>query len=297
MPPLTRQGNPALTREQLLQILFGPLVAANVILASGVRIEDAPTAVPLKVPKITDVPAAGWYSEGETIADSDAPTDFLTLLDAGLRSVKVWLPMSSEIIRNSPLGLDDAFRAQLVFSVSRELEKAFINGDPTPDVDGNHNPEGILRWAGTQELDMLGGNPGLDDFAAMITLLENAFAVPSVWLMSPSMWNHVRTTKDTLERYQLNPAPGGDTTKSLFGIPVTTSPYLAEATGNESSVILMDASYVIVARDNAPEARLFTETLAQQDSVALRVTTRMDIGPIWSQAVAIMRNATHVVAP
>src|SRR5438874_2184953 len=113
--PLTRRGSPALTREELVNVLTMPLLQANVLLASGPRIYDAPTAVPLKIPRLTDVSASGWYSEGQEIADSEAPTDYLTLLPPTLKSVKTWLPMSSEVIRNSPLALDAAMRDQLVF--------------------------------------------------------------------------------------------------------------------------------------------------------------------------------------
>src|SRR5581483_4704551 len=291
--PLTRRGNPALTREELVNILTMPLVQANVVLNSGVRIYDAPTAVPLKIPKISQISASDWYAEGETIADSEAPTDYLTLLPPTLKSVKTWLPMSSEVIRNSPLALDAAMRDQLVFSVSRLLEIAFFTGDSTPDTHGNTTPQGMLNWTGTQKADMAGEVPGLDDFAHMITLLENAFATPKVFWMTPSMWNNVRTLKDTLERPLLNPQPAAQTPKSLWGVPVVTSVHLAEATGGQSAVILADTDYIAVGRDNAPEARLFTETLAKNDEIALRVTARYDIGAIWPQAVVIMQNAAY----
>ena len=190
--PLTRRGNPALTREELVNVLTMPLAQANVVLNSGVRIYDAPTAVPLKIPKLTNFSASGWYAEGETIADSEAPTDYLTLLPPTLKSVKTWLPMSSEVIRNSPLALDAAMRDQLVFSVSRLLEIAFFKGDATPDGNGNHTPQGILNWAGTQRVNLAGAAPTLDDFARMIGLVEAAFATPRRFWMSPQMLTYVR---------------------------------------------------------------------------------------------------------
>src|ERR1051326_3024828 len=115
-PPLTRVGSPALTREELLNILTMPLAQQNVILNSGVRIFDAPQATPLKIPKLSSFSNSGWYAEGETIDDSEAPTEYLTLLPPTLKSCKTWLPMSSEVIRNSPLALDAAMRDNLVFS-------------------------------------------------------------------------------------------------------------------------------------------------------------------------------------
>jgi HK97 family phage major capsid protein len=295
-PPLTRVGSPALTREELVNILTMPLAQTNVVLNSGVRIYEGTTATPLKIPKLTEFSVSGWYAEGETIADGEAPTDYLTLLPPTLKSVKTWLPMSSEVIRNSPLALDAAMRDQLVFSVSRLLEIAFLKGDSTPDADGNHTPQGVLNWAGTQTTDMAGVAPTLDDFAAMITDLENAFAQPRRWFMTPSMWNLVRTMKDTLERYQLNPQPTGDTTRSLWGIPVTTTVHLADATAGQSSIILADTEFIAVGRDQAPEARIFTETLAKNDEIALRVSCRYDIGPIWPQAIVILNNAAEVAA-
>jgi HK97 family phage major capsid protein len=274
-----------------------PLVQANVVLAAGVRIFDAPTAVPLKIPRLTDISASDWYAEGEEIADSDAPTDYLTLLPPTLKSVKTWLPMSSEVIRNSPLALDANFRDNLVFSVSRTLERAFFNGDPTPDANGNHIPQGILRWAGTQRIDLAGAAPTLDDFASMIGRLEAAFATPRRFWMSPQMLTHVRTLKDAYGRYQLAPNPTVEAGMVLFGIPITTSVYLNEATGTESSVILADTDLIAVGRDQSPEARMFTETLAKTDEIALRVSCRYDIGAIWPQGVCILDNADTVTAP
>ena len=296
-PPLTRRGSPGLTREELVNVLTMPLAQANVVLNSGVRIYDAPTAVPLKIPKLTQFSASGWYAEGETIADSEAPTDYLTLLPPTLKSVKTWLPMSSEVIRNSPLALDAAMRDQLVFSVSRLLEIAFFKGDATPDGNGNHTPEGILNWAGTQRVDLLGALPTLDDFGRMIGMVEAAYATPKVWWMSPQMLTHARLLKDEYGRFQLAPNPQVQAGMVLFGIPVNVTTHLNEATGTQSSVILADTEFIAVGRDNAPEARIFTETLAKQDEIALRVTCRYDIGPIWPQAIAIMDNAETVTGP
>lgn len=299
MPPLTRVGSPALTVEQLLEILYTPLAQVNRYLASGVPIRDAPQATPLKIPKLTEFSASDYYSEGEEIADSDAPTDYLTLLPPTLRSIKTWLPLSSEVIRNSPLALESNMRDQLIFSVNRKLETEFFKGTGTPIATGphagDHGMVGVLNWAGTQKTDMAGVAPTLDDFANMITDVESAFAVPRVFFMTPKMWGHVRLMKDTLERPLLNPQPSGETGKSLWGVPVQTSAHLAEATGNESSVILADTEQMIVARDLSPEARIFDQTLAKTDELAIRVVTRMDTGSIWPQGIAILENATHIV--
>ena len=82
----------------------------------------------------------------------------------------------------------------------------------------------------------------------------------------------------------------------LFGIPVSTTVHLNEATGTESSVILADTDLIAVGRDQAPEARIFTETLAKSDEIALRVSTRYDIGPLWPQGICILDNADTVAA-
>lgn len=396
-PPLTRVGSPALTREELVNILTMPLAQQNVILNSGVRIYDAPTATPLKLPKLTAYSNSGFYAEGDTIADTDAPTSYLTLLPPTLKSVKTWLPMSSEVIRNSPLALDAAMRDNLVFSVSRTLEKAFLTGDATPDANGNRTPAGILTWAnrvnevqtvtitggptggtwtltfngqstspinynaaastvatalaalstigpnnvavsgsaggpytvtfqrdlgsrdialmtaisaltggttpavgvaettkgvdGTQSIDKAGGSPSLDDVAGMINLLENAFATPRRFFMTPNMLTHMRLLKDGYGRFMLEPNPTVERGMLLFGIPVSTTVHLTSATAGQSSVVLMDTELIAVARDLAPEARIFTETLAKQDEIALRVSARYDIGSIWPAGVCVMKNA------
>ena len=297
MPPITRRENPALTQEELLQLLYMPLAQVNVFLASGVPVRDAPQATPLKVPKLTEYSASNYYAEGETIADSDAEFDYLTLLPPTLMSIKTWLPLSSEVIRNSPLALESNMRDQLVFSVSRKLEIEFFKGAGTPRVDapyaGNHGMTGVLNWAGTQKTDMAGANPTLDDFAMMIGDVEAALATPRRFFMSPRMLTYLRTQKDEYGRYQLQPNPQAEAGMVLFGIPVSTTIHLDNGDGT-SAVVLMDTEQVIVARDLSPESRIFDQTLAKSDEIALRVVTRMDVGSIWPQGISIMTNADHV---
>jgi HK97 family phage major capsid protein len=109
------------------------------------------------------------------------------------------------------------------------------------------------------------------------------------------MLTAIRTYKDLYGRYMLEPSPTAQAGMVLFGIPVSTTVHLDNGDGT-SSVILMDTEQAIVARDLSPEARIFDQTLARTDEIALRVTTRYDTGSVWPQGIAILTNASHVPA-
>ena len=49
------------------------------------------------------------------------------------------------------------------------------------------------------------------------------FAVPDLFITSPSSWSALRRIKDTLNRYILSPDPSQGQVNSLWGVPVVTT--------------------------------------------------------------------------
>jgi HK97 family phage major capsid protein len=49
------------------------------------------------------------------------------------------------------------------------------------------------------------------------------FAVPDLFITSPSSWSALRRIKDTLNRYILSPDPSQGQVNSLWGVPVITT--------------------------------------------------------------------------
>jgi HK97 family phage major capsid protein len=49
--------------------------------------------------------------------------------------------------------------------------------------------------------------------------------------------------------------------------------------------------YVVVVRDNAPSVFVSNERLADQDSIAIRVTTRFDLAVTQPEAVLVLTAA------
>jgi HK97 family phage major capsid protein len=59
----------------------------------------------------------------------------------------------------------------------------------------------------------------------------------------------------------------------IAGVPVKTTTQIPDDT-----VLLVDFSQVAIARDQDVSVRIFDQALAQSDSLAVRVTSRWDLG-------------------
>lgn len=151
MPPLGRLANPQLTREQVLSVLVQPLMQQNVFLAAGPELFDSDGSQ-IRIPKLQGSTPPGWYAENEQIGESDVEFDSIILLPPTLKSVKVLVPMSNEILRQSVIALEAALRDRLVYDVSKQLDYAFFEGDGLADANGNKVPLGMLNWSAVSEV-------------------------------------------------------------------------------------------------------------------------------------------------
>lgn len=147
MPPIGRIANPQLTREQVESILVLPLMQENKFLAAGPRMFDSDGSQ-IRVPKLVGTTGPGWHAENEQITEAQATFDSVILLPPTLKSVKVLVPMSNEILRQSVIALEAALRDRLVYDVSRALDYGFFQGSGAADANGNKVPLGMLNWPG-----------------------------------------------------------------------------------------------------------------------------------------------------
>lgn len=149
--PVGRITNPQLTREQVLSILVLPLMQANTFLAAGPRIFDSDGSQ-IRIPKLVTTTGPGWHGENEQITEADPDFDSIILLPPSLKSVKVLVKMSNEILRQSVIALEAALRDRLVYDLSKVLDMAFFSGDGAVDAAGNKVPLGMLNWSAADEV-------------------------------------------------------------------------------------------------------------------------------------------------
>lgn len=272
----TTSNNSTLLQTQVANILVQPLEAASIVLSSGVRIFD--TAGPLRIPKLTAGASVGFVAEGATIPEADVSFGEVSLMPSTLKSLKVLIRFTNELLRQSVIGLDATLRQRLVTDVSNALDTALLTGAGT-----SNTIKGLINQTGVQtgELDVADADSLLD----AIALASAAEVTPNRWFISGADFIALRKLKEATgsKKYLLESDVSSGPTYRLFGIPVTVTNKLA--TGK---AVLADTTQIAVARDIAPTVKLLDQTFATTDEQAIRVVTRYDIGLLHPEAVIVL---------
>ncbi len=302
--PASTASLPELTAEQVQRILIKPLEQKSVFLAAGPRIFDVTAAGPVRIPKLVGMDEPAWYGENELISEVEADTTEVVLLD-GIKSLKSITRFSGEMARSSIVALDAALQDRMVLDCASKMDTAFIAG--TGDVmNGKRTtPQGILNYAGVQEITNVEAL-SLDDLhdAVGLLLAANVDTARCRWMMTSRDFVALRKIKSATgsNAYVLQPDPTQDTAYRLLGLPVTITNRIpvsaddpATTTVNEggrTSVVLADFSQIAVARDMAPSVKILTERYADYDQCGIRVVARYDAAPLNPEAVVVLRGVT-----
>lgn len=270
-------SNPTLLQDQVASLLIQPLEAASVVLSSGVRVFD--TSSELRIPKLVSGSTPTFVAENGLIPDTaDVAFDEVKLMPNARTSIKTIMRFSSELTRQSVIGIDAVLKARLVKDVSDLLDDALLAG-----AGASNSIKGVLNQTGvtTGELDVTDPDSLLDAIAAL-----NALEVtPNRWFLSGADFAALRKLKEgtASNRYLLEPDPSKAGGSTLFGIPATVTNKLPAG-----KAILADTSTIAVARDVAPSVTVLSERYAEYDQVGLRVTCRYDLGLLHPEAVAVL---------
>jgi HK97 family phage major capsid protein len=260
--------------------LVQPLQQASTFLSAGPVLIDSNS--PVRIPRLAATSNVGFVAAGAVIPDSGIAPDEIDALPSSLESLKAWVPLSNELIRGSAVtGLSALLEARVVTDVANALDAALYTGSGASNtIKGLTNVSGIQ----TGTLDVTDLNTILDG----VTLLQGANAQPNRLFLNPSDWNAFRKIQrgTTNKAYVLDPDAHAADTFALFGIPVTVTNRLAVG-----KAIIADMRYVVVVRDTAPSVFISNERLADQDSIAIRVTTRFDLAVTQPEAVLVLTAA------
>lgn len=270
----TTTANPELLQSQVASLLVQPLEAASVVLSSGVRIFD--TSGPLRIPKLTAGATVGFVGESTQIPEAGVDFDEVTLMPSTLKSLKVLIRFSNELLRQSVIGLDATLKQRLVTDVSNALDTALLTGDGAANTIA-----GILNQSGSQV-----GTLDVTDADCLLDAIAQASAVeatPNRWFISGQDFIALRKLKDGQQRYLLESDVTKDATYALFGIPVTVTNKLTQGTA-----VLADTTQIAVARDLAPSVTMLSERYAEYDEQAIRVVTRYDMAALHPEAIVVL---------
>lgn len=284
-------ANTTLLQSQVASLLVQPLEQASSFLASGPVIIDSSDSV--RVPRIVNGVTAGFVAEGAQISDGDVAFDEVTLLPSTLKSLKVLVRVSNELIRQSVVGLDAVLQQRLITDVGNALDAALWDGAGT-----SNTIKGILRATGiaTGTLDLTDADSLIDGLATAQGNKVN----PTHWVMTSTTFATLRKLKiaapgtltdQDFRQYLFDPTGiQGGTAFQLFGLPVIITDNIPLATA-KARVALVDFSKVVVARDVDAQVKILDQTWGDFDSVGIRVVTRYDVALLQSKAVTVLTEA------
>lgn len=270
----------SLIQSEVQQLLVQPLAQASTFLAAGPVIIDSNS--PVRIPRISSASAPAFVAAGQLISDGAVGFDEIDALPSSLESLKVWLPISNELIRGSAVnGLSSLLQTRLVTDVANTLDAALYTGAGT-----SNTIKGLTSVSGVQTgaLDVTDLNSILDGLA----LLYAANAQPNRIFLNPADFVAFRKIQRGTDNkaYVLDPDAHAAEQFNLFGVPVTVTNRLASG-----KAIIADMRFVVVVRDTAPSVGIFEQTLANYDSLAIRVTARFDLAVTQPEAVLVLTAA------
>lgn len=271
------ENSPELISEQVANLLVQPLEAASVMLSSGFRIID--TAGPLRIPTIASGFTASYVEELEPIPEASGDLGEISLLPSTLNGIKSYTVLSNELVRNSAVGVSQLLQQRLVHDVASKLDTELLSGTGTGEtITGLLNQPGVTRGTFTS------GDPD-SVLVGLATAAGNDVNVDTVFLNSADFFG-LQGAKTTDGQYLLSPDPTAPMRYSIFGVKVVVTNKVPVGTA-----VAVDSSMVVIARDQNPTVSVFTETEAKRDAVAIRATTRFDIGLLHPAGVTILSGA------
>lgn len=263
---------------KIADMLIEPLAQASVILQSGVTVFNS--SEPLRVPTLTGNVNPAWVGENEQIPDS-ADLDFgeIELMPTNLKSIKTLTRVSNELIRMAKIGVSGVLQRRIVTDVRDKLDTALLTGDGA-----SNTVTGLINQTGVTQGTWDAADP--DSILDALATMAGNEASPTGLTMNGTDFTAVRKLKDTTGRYMLQPDLSSAGRYQLHGIPVRVTNKLPQGTA-----VLADWSDVAIVRDIDPTITLDASRYLEFDQMAIRCTTRYDLGVLRSESVMVLTEA------
>lgn len=263
---------------KIADMLIEPLAQASVILQSGVTVFNS--SEPLRVPTLTGNVNPAWVGENEEIPESDE-LDFgeIELMPTNLKSIKTLTRVSNELIRMAKIGVSGVLQRRIVTDVRDKLDTALLTGDGA----GN-TVTGLINQTGVTQGTWDAADP--DSILDALATMAGNEASPTGLTMNGTDFTAVRKLKDTTGRYMLQPDLSSAGRYQLHGIPVRVTNKLPQGTA-----VLADWADVAIVRDIDPTITLDASRYLEFDQMAIRATTRYDLGVLRSESVMVLTEA------
>jgi len=231
----------------------------------------------MRVPRIGASATVGMFAENAEITSSDITFAGVTLNAKKLAGL---VRGSNEYFADSTPPARQIVEQDLMKELAAVLDQQFLAGNGT-----DPNMRGILNQVGPTST-AIAGPITLDVIAAALDRLEADGATPSAIFVSPKHWGDIRRLKDSDLRYQLNPDPTAEARRRLFGVNVYSTPHLS------TSAIVADMSQEVIGVRDRVSLYYDSSRYMELDQVAVRLTSRWDIGLLDPKGVEILTGLT-----
>lgn len=236
------------------------------------------------IPKGTTDSNTIEYVQVATIPGSAAPVaegavkpqQGLTLVDATapVRTIAGWIKVNRQAM-DDMAGLATLINSLLPYDVRRQIEAQILTGNGT-----GQNLRGIYNTSGINDVPFVASSNPMDMILRAITTLILNDADPNVGVLNPLTWQDVLIAKASTAGTYLAGGPFEFTTPTLWGLAITASRAVAQATplvGDSTGATLLFREGVNVKTSDSD----------QDDFVRNRVTILAEARvafPVWRPA-------------
>jgi HK97 family phage major capsid protein len=278
------------------------LLRANVVVREAGPMTVQMPMGNLTIPRLAAGSTALYQGELDDISVTEEQFDDL---DLSAKKLTALVPVSNDLIRRAPIGVEAIVRDDLIQGIARKEDVQFLRSDGT-----NKGPVGwrsLVLPANLLVIPALGATPpvGADldavvsALAAMKLLLVNGMSrmIKPAWFMAPTLLEYIRTRRDSVGGFYYKDEIAAGT---LDGFPYYTSQQIPTnlGTGNGSEIYLVDMADVVIGDTlnvmvDASDVAAYYGTdgkvvsTFQRDQSLFRVITEHDFNMRHLQSLAV----------
>lgn len=257
-------------------LVIQPMLAASVFAAVSTR--QVTASHDYRIPTVVADPTAQWVAEGAEITPSDPTLTELVVTPTKVAGLTV---VSREMADDSDPAVAEVIGNGLARDIARRVDQAAFAGLAAPAAAGLSTLSGVQTYVNA-------GAFGNLDFAAQAqSKLEAVGARATAFVTSPATALALSTVK--LQSGSNAPLLGADptaqTSRSILGVPLFVSPYVAANTlwAVDSSLV-----WTVVREDATVEAD--RSVFFTSDRVAIKAICR--VGFAFPQPAAVVKVST-----
>jgi HK97 family phage major capsid protein len=196
---ITGEGGALIPQDFMADLI--ELLRANTVVRGAGAMEVGMPNGNLTIPRLAGGATAGYQNELDDIAVSQERFDDVNL---SAKKLTAMVPVSNDLIRRSPIGVEEVVRDDLVQAVARREDLAFLRGDGTDK--GPVGMRSLCLPANKLTVTAMPATPGPGDqltailagASAAILALQNGMSrmIRPTWIMAPTVARFIATARD-----------------------------------------------------------------------------------------------------